>query len=160
VFDWTKGRALATPADDLQDLLASLAVPAVGGEVLAFGAVRPQPPKPIDRDFGNVDGLHGIHDIHLNQGTSHARTTAYQDGGLCRSTPTGSSGGQERPDHDHRRVTAARASVAILLDGDGVQLGNKGGNLILRSPDGQQADVVVYTADDARPDDRYLRFHR
>ena len=41
-----------------------------------------------------------------------------------------------------------------------MQLGNKGGNLILRSPDGQQADVVVYTADDARPDDRYVRFHR
>jgi len=57
-------------------------------------------------------------------------------------------------------TAAAGASVAVLLDGDGVQLGNKGGNLILRSPDGQQADVVVYTADDARPDDRYVRFHR
>ena len=34
------------------------------------------------------------------------------------------------------------------------------GNLILRSPDGQQADVVVYTGDDARPEDRYVRFHR
>ena len=54
---------------------------------------------------------------------------------------------------------AAGASVAIALDGNGVQLGNKGGNLILRSPDGQQVDVVVYTADDARPDDRYVRFH-
>ena len=57
-------------------------------------------------------------------------------------------------------TAAAGASVAILLDGAGVQLGNKGGNLILRSPDGQQADVVVYTADDARPEDRYVRFHR
>ena len=26
--------------------------------------------KPIDVDFGNTDGLHGVHDIHLNQGNT------------------------------------------------------------------------------------------
>ena len=55
---------------------------------------------------------------------------------------------------------AAGASVAITLDGNGVQLGNKGGNLILPQPGGEQVDVVVYTAEDARADDRYVRFRR
>ncbi len=237
----------------------------MGGEVLAFGAKFDRNlHKPIDHDFGNVDGLHGIHDIHLNQGNvgAHAADNgAYQDGGSCcvhpgpghrplprlpdpagpdrrdraahrrRPTaiadliagaapapapdagarshtpapqppappsllvgsiyleralinPAGSDPGLEvvvlgnlatsptaldgwvLEDKNGRTTTiagvsaAAGASVAIALDGDGVQLGNKGGNLILRSPDGQQVDVVVYTADDARPDDRYVRFHR
>ena len=72
------------------------------------------------------------------------------------------AGGQERPDHDDRRRDRGARGVGRRppQQAAGVQLGNKGGNLILRSPDGQQADVVVYTADDARPDDRYVRFHR
>jgi uncharacterized protein YukJ len=245
LFDWTKGRALPATgqaaADDLQDLLALYLAQcqAVGGEVLAFGAkFDSNLHKPIDRDFGNLDGLHGIHDIHLNQGNvgAHAADNgAYQDGGLLlvhpdrviglflgfqtqrvptdetgRPTssataiadliagvgpvaiyleralinPAGSDPGLEvvvlgnlapspialdgwvLEDKNGRTTTiagvtaAAGASVAILLDGDGVQLGNKGGNLILRSPNGQQADVVVYTADDARPENRYVRFHR
>jgi uncharacterized protein YukJ len=263
LFDWTKGRALPATgqaaADDLQDLLALYLAQchAVGGEVLAFGAkFESNLHKPIDHDFGNLDGLHGIHDIHLNQGNigAHAADNgAYQDGGLLlvhpdrviglflgfqtqrvptdetgrptssataiadliagaapaptpEPTPTpgppspligaavyleralinpaGSDPGLEvvvlgnlatsatalddwvLEDKNGRTTTiagvtaAAGTSVAILLDGTGVQLGNKGGNLILRSPDGQQVDVVVYTADDARPDDRYVRFHR
>ena len=270
LFDWTKGRALPATgqaaADDLQDLLALYLAQcqAVNGEVLAFGAkFESNLHKPIDHDFGNVDGLHGIHDIHLNQGNvgAHAADNgAYQDGGLllvhpdrviglflgfqtqrvptdetgrptssataiadliagAAPTPTPEPGPEPTPgpqppagpsplvggsiyleralinpagsdpglevvvlgnlatsptaldgwvleDKNGRTTTlagvtaAAGASVAVLLDGDGVQLGNKGGNLILRSPDGQQADVVVYTADDARPDDRYVRFHR
>lgn len=272
LFDWTKGRALPATgqaaADDMQDLLSLYLTQchAVGGEVLAFGAKFDRNlHKPIDHDFGNLDGLHGIHDIHLNQGNVGAHASdngAYQDGGLLlvhpdrviglflgfqtQRVPTDETGrptssataiaeliagaapapapepaptpgppsGPQPPvppsplvgaavyleralinpagsdpglevvvlgnlataptaldgwvlEDKNGRITtiagvtaAAGASVAILLDGNGVQLGNKGGNLILRSPDGQQADVVVYTADDARPDDRYVRFHR
>ena len=57
-------------------------------------------------------------------------------------------------------TVAAGASVLVVLDGLGVQLGNKGGNLILRDPTAAQVDVVVYTGEDARPEDRYVRFHR
>jgi hypothetical protein len=50
--------------------------------------------------------------------------------------------------------------VLIALDGDGVQLGNQGGNLILQDDHGVQIDVVTYTAADAATEDRYLRFRR
>jgi hypothetical protein len=52
------------------------------------------------------------------------------------------------------------ASFLLTLDGTGAQLGNKGGNLILSDADGAQVDVVVYTAQDASVEDRYLRFRR
>ena len=40
-----------------------------GGEIFAFGAKFIQNQhKRIDAEFGNLDGLHGIHDIHMNQG--------------------------------------------------------------------------------------------
>jgi hypothetical protein len=51
-------------------------------------------------------------------------------------------------------------SVFIALDGNGVQLGNQGGNLILLDDRNAQVDVVTYTAADASPDDRYVRFRR
>jgi len=270
LFDWRAGTALpasgSASADDLQDLLVLHLQQCknAGGELFAFGTKFDRNlHKPIDAKFGNTDGLHGIHDIHLNQGNvgAHAADNgAYQDGGLllvhpdrviglflgfqtqrvptdetgrptssataiadliagAAPTPTPEPGPEPTPgpqppagpsplvgasiyleralinpagsdpglevvvlgnlatsptpldgwvleDKNGRTTTiagvtaAAGASVAILLDGVGVQLGNKGGNLILRSPDGQQADVVVYTADDARPDDRYVPFHR
>ena len=49
-----------------------------GGELYAFGVRFDRNlHKPIDVDFGNTDGLHGVHDIHLNQGNAgpHAETT-------------------------------------------------------------------------------------
>ena len=51
-------------------------------------------------------------------------------------------------------------SIAIPLDGTGVQLGNNGGNLILQDSTQAQVDVVTYTAADASPDNRYVRFRR
>jgi hypothetical protein len=50
--------------------------------------------------------------------------------------------------------------VLITLDGNGVQLGNQGGNLILQDNHNAQVDVVTYTAEDASTDDRYVRFRR
>jgi uncharacterized protein YukJ len=259
LFDWTKGRALPASgqaaADDLQDLLALYLeqCKAVGGEVYAFGAKFDRNlHKPIDADFGNSDGLHGIHDIHLNQGNvgSHASDNGtYHDGGLLlvhpdrviglflgfqtqrvptddagaptsTATPLGGLVAPTRPvtptpgpapspgptptiyleralvnplgadpglevvvignlattataldgwtlkDKNGRTTTVGAVtsppggSVLIVLDGAGVQLGNKGGNLILSDPAGSQVDVVVYTSDDARPEDRYVRFRR
>ena len=73
LFDFALGRVLpptgAASADDLQDLLALFLeqCKAAGGEIFAFGAKFEQNlHKPIDIEFGNTDGLHGIHDIHMN----------------------------------------------------------------------------------------------
>jgi hypothetical protein len=51
-------------------------------------------------------------------------------------------------------------SIAITLDGNGVQLGNNGGNLILQDNHNAQVDVVTYTAEDASSENRYFRFRR
>ena len=51
-------------------------------------------------------------------------------------------------------------SVAIALDGNGVQLGNQGGNLILQDNHNVQVDVVTYTSQDASSENRYFRFRR
>ena len=51
-------------------------------------------------------------------------------------------------------------SVLITLDGNGVQLGNQGGNLILQDSHNVQVDVVTYTAADASTEDHYVRFRR
>ena len=51
-------------------------------------------------------------------------------------------------------------SVLIALDGNGVQLGNQGGNLILQDSHNAQVDGVTYTAEDASPENRYVRFRR
>jgi len=83
----------AASADDLQDLLALFLeqCKAAGGEIFAFGAKFEQNlHKPIDSEFGNTDGLHGIHDIHMNQGNvgQHAGDNGvFHDGGLILKFP-------------------------------------------------------------------------
>jgi len=41
-----------------------------------------------------------------------------------------------------------------------VQLGNGGGNVVLRDEQGDQVDSVTYSAQDAGPSDRFIRFRR
>ena len=96
-FDWTLGRVLppsgSASGDDLQDLLSLYLdqCKTAGGEVFAFGAkFDSNLHKPIDAEFGNTDGLHGIHDIHLNQGNvgAHAGDNGvFHDGGLLLKFP-------------------------------------------------------------------------
>ena len=97
LFDFTLGRVLPptghASSDDLQDLLSLYLdqCKAAGGEMYAFGAKFDQNlHKPIDTEFGNPDGLHGIHDIHMNQGNvgQHAGDNAvFHDGGLILKFP-------------------------------------------------------------------------
>lgn len=97
LFDFTLGRALPSSgsanADDLQDLLSLYLTQcqAAGGELYAFGAKFDRNlHKPIDAEFGNADGLHGVHDIHMNQGNvgAHAGDNgAFHDGGLLLAFP-------------------------------------------------------------------------
>ena len=97
LFDWKLGRLLPpsgnASSDDLQDLLSLYLdqCKSAGGEIFAFGAKFDRNlHKPIDIEFGNIDGLHGIHDIHLNQGNvgAHAGDNgAYHDGGLILAFP-------------------------------------------------------------------------
>jgi uncharacterized protein YukJ len=97
LFDWTAGRILPpsgnASSDDLQDLLSLYLdqCKAAGGEVYAFGAKFDRNlRKPIDIEFGNTDGLHGMHDIHMNQGNvgQHAPDNgAFHDGGLILKFP-------------------------------------------------------------------------
>ena len=97
LFNWTLGRMLppsgSASSDDLQDLLSLYLDQCknAGGEVYAFGAKFDQNlHKPIDAEFGNADGLHGVHDIHLNQGNvgSHAGDNGtFHDGGLILAFP-------------------------------------------------------------------------
>ena len=54
----------------------------------------------------------------------------------------------------------AGASALVPLDGTGVQLGNGGGNVVLRDEQGDQVDSVTYSAQDAGPSDRFIRFRR
>ncbi len=97
MFDFTLGRALPPSgnanADDLQDLLTLYLTQcsAAGGELYAFGAKFDRNlHKPIDAEFGNTDGLHGVHDIHMNQGNVGAHSGdngAFHDGGLLLAFP-------------------------------------------------------------------------
>jgi uncharacterized protein YukJ len=97
LFDVALGRVLPpsgrASADDLQDLLSLFLeqCKAAGGEIFAFGAKFTQNlHKPIDIEFGNTDGLHGIHDIHMNQGNvgRHAGDNGvFHDGGLILAFP-------------------------------------------------------------------------
>jgi hypothetical protein len=50
------------------------------------------------------------------------------------------------------------ASVLVTLDGSGVQLSNKGGNLVLLDAAGQQVDAVVSTAADSDAENQFVRF--
>jgi uncharacterized protein YukJ len=250
LFDFSLGRSLppsgSASADDLQDLLTLFLEQCknAGGEIFAFGAKFDRNlHKPIDIEFGNVDGLHGIHDIHMNQGNvgSHAGDNgAFHDGGLIlafpdrflglflafqsQRIPTDAVGNAapgsralaeiltgtptqptpilttvyiERalvnpggPDpgletvvlgslattpqtltnwrllDKNGRVTPINATIGpgesliVGLDGQGVQLGNNGGNLILQDDTSAQVDVVTYTAQDAASENRYVRFRR
>jgi len=97
LFTWTDGRSLppsgSASGDDLQDLLSLYLdqCKAAGGEIYAFGAKFDRDMHmPIDAEFGNTDGLHGIHDIHMNQGNvgPHAGDNgAFHDGGLILKFP-------------------------------------------------------------------------
>lgn len=249
LFDWRDGRALppsgSASADDLQDflILHLERCRAAGGEVFAFGAkFTSNLHKPIDTDFGNTDGLHGIHDIHMNQGNvgAHAGDNgAFHDGGLVLAyggryaglllgfqtqavptdakgaptpgartlaelikgappaptpsgpglvylerallNPVGDDAGREvvvlgnlttttvtldgwRLVDKNGRITPldgrkvdGGASLAVVLDGKGVQLGNKGGTLALLDASGGQRDAAVFSAADASAEDRYVR---
>jgi uncharacterized protein YukJ len=250
LFDWTLGRVLppsgSASADDLQDLLALYLdqCKAAGGELFAFGAKFDRNlHKQIDIEFGNTDGLHGIHDIHLNQGNVGAYADdngVFHDGGLLlafpdrvmgvflafqtQCIPTDDKGAPspnaqpisqlvgalpgpapasvpavylERallnpagPDPGHEAIVIGNcatvtqslhgwqlvdrngratkldadvpggASAIVGLDGAGVQLGNDGGNLVLRDAQGNQVDSVTYSSRDAATVDRYVRFQR
>ncbi|MEO8077434.1 MAG: DUF2278 family protein [Acidobacteriota bacterium] len=250
LFDWALGRSLPpsgnASADDLQDLLSLYLeqCKAAGGELYAFGAKFDRNlHMPIDTEFGNTDGLHGIHDIHLNQGNvgTHAGDNGvFHDGGLIlafpdrflglflgfqtQRIPTDAAGNPaagatpisqilggapvepapvpssiyieralinpsgDDPTHEivvlasllttpqtianwrlvdkNGRVTPITAtlgpgeSVLVGLDGQGAQLGNQGGNLILNDNTNAQVDAVTYSAADASLENRYVRFRR
>ena len=122
LFDWTLGRSLppsgSASSDDLQDLLSLYLDQCknAGGEIYAFGAKFDRNlHKPIDIEFGNLDGLHGIHDIHLNQGNvgcarrgqrcvSRWRAHPRLPRSVSRSVPRLSD-----PVHPHRRRRQRRA---------------------------------------------------
>jgi uncharacterized protein YukJ len=269
LFDWKHGRLLPpsgnASSDDLQDLLSLYLDQCknANGEIYAFGAKFDQNlHKPIDAEFGNTDGLHGIHDIHMNQGNvgAHAGDNGvFHDGGLILAfpdrylglflgfqtqhiptdtagnaapgataisqilaggptppppvggptppppvggpsplppqvmssvyieraliNPSGNDAGHEvvvlaslattaqtlsnwRLMDKNARVTLINTtigpgqSVLIALDGNGVQLGNQGGNLILQDNHNAQVDAVTYTNEDSAQENRYLRFRR
>jgi uncharacterized protein YukJ len=95
LFDWPTGVAIPSTGpgadDDLQDMLITYLkqLHDQGGELFAFGAKFPEPgqqpnPRPIDREFRTMQG---IHDIHMNQGNPNPGPFAkdngvFQDGGL------------------------------------------------------------------------------
>jgi uncharacterized protein YukJ len=88
LFDFGLGRVLPPTGsgngDDLQDLLSLYLdqCKAAGGEIFAFGAkFTSNQHLQIDTDFGDTDGLHGIHDIHMNQGNTGSFAT---DNGVVR----------------------------------------------------------------------------
>src|ERR1700752_3617609 len=97
LFDFSLGRVLppsgSANADDLQDLLGLYLdqCKAAGGEIFTFGMkFDSNRHLPIDAEFGNTDGLHGIHDIHMMQGNvgEHAADNgAFRDGALLLAFP-------------------------------------------------------------------------
>jgi uncharacterized protein YukJ len=135
LFEWRAGTALpasgAASSDDLQDLLALHLQQCkdVGGEVFAFGIRFDRNlHKPIDAEFGNTDGLHGIHDIHLNQGNSgaHAHDNGpLQDGGLILAHPDRHVGlflafqTQRIPTDTAGAPTPQSQSIADLIQAEG-----------------------------------------
>jgi uncharacterized protein YukJ len=133
LFAWQEGTALpasgSASADDLQDLLGLYLQHCqdAGGEVYAFGERFDRNlNKPIDVDFGNTDGLHGVHDIHLNQGNTgpHSRDNgARHDGGLILAHPDRHIGlflafqTQRVPTDAAGAPTPASRSIADLIHG-------------------------------------------
>lgn len=121
LFDFALGRVLppsgSASADDLQDLLSLFLeqCKAAGGEIYAFGAKFTQNlNKPIDIEFGNTDGLHGIHDIHMNQGNvgQHAGDNGvFHDGGLILAFPDRFMGLFLAFQSQHVQTTATGAAV-------------------------------------------------
>jgi hypothetical protein len=95
LFDWPTGVAVPPTGpgatDDLQDVLVAYLkqVREQNGELFVFGAKFPTPgqqpnPRPIDREFRTVQG---VHDVHMNQGNPKPGPFAddngvFQDGGL------------------------------------------------------------------------------
>jgi uncharacterized protein YukJ len=95
LFDWPNGVAIPPNGpgadDDLQDVLVTYLklLHDQDGELFVFGAKFPEPgqrpdPRPIDREFHTVQG---VHDIHMNQGNPNPGSFAkdngvFQDGGL------------------------------------------------------------------------------
>src|SRR6476661_9809006 len=84
--------------------------------------------------------------------------------GSCGTTPQKLAGWQ-LVDRNGRATDldieiGAGASALVPLDGTGVQLGNGGGNVVLKNDQGDQVDSVTYSAQDAGPSDRFIRFRR
>ena len=121
LFDFALGRVLppsgTASADDLQDLLSLFLTQCktAGGEIFAFGAKFDRNlNKPIDIEFGNTDGLHGIHDIHMNQGNvgQHAGDNGvFHDGGLILGFPDRFMGLFLAFQSQHVQTDAAGAAV-------------------------------------------------
>jgi uncharacterized protein YukJ len=132
LFDFATGRELPpsgqASADDLQDLLSSYLDQCkdADGEIIAFGAkFTSNEHLRIDADFGNTDGLHGVHDIHMNQGNrgSFARDNgAFHDGGLIVRFSDRAVGiflafqTQCVPTDTHGAPTAAAKPLSDLID--------------------------------------------
>ena len=55
---------------------------------------------------------------------------------------------------------APGASELVTLDGSGVQLSNKGGNLVLLDPSGRRVDAVVFSDGDSSTENHFVRFRR
>jgi uncharacterized protein YukJ len=101
LFDWPTGVAIPSTGpgaeDDLQDMLITYLkqLREQQGELVAFGAKFPEPgqppnPRPIDREFHTMQGMH---DIHMNQGNPNPGQFAkdngvFQDGGLLLKFPS------------------------------------------------------------------------
>jgi uncharacterized protein YukJ len=256
LFDWPTGIE-APPTgpgqnDDLQDTLITYLnnLKSQNGDIFVFGAKFPEPgqspnPRPIDREFGTVQGLH---DVHMNQGNppgSHQDDNGvFQDGGLIlrfpnryaglflrfqsQWLPTNDTSGNRLPgatlippgglppiipgpvpgtvsnpdiyieralvnpigndvgkeavvignttssvvnltnwslvDRNDNEETIsgilqAGESRMIVLSGDSVQLGNKGGTIRLKDASGNQVHAVSYSGEDAQQEGHYLRFN-
>jgi uncharacterized protein YukJ len=101
LFDWPTGVAAPHTGpdenDDLQDILGIYLkqLGAQNGELFVFGERFPEPgqapnPRPIDREFHTVQG---VHNVHMNQGNPKPGPFAsdngvFQDGGLILKFPT------------------------------------------------------------------------
>ncbi|MFZ2172169.1 MAG: DUF2278 family protein [Methylococcaceae bacterium] len=56
-------------------------------------------------------------------------------------------------------ILQAGESRIIVLSGDSVQLGNRGGTIRLKDASGNQVHAVTYSREDAQKEGRYLRFN-